>query len=80
MVFNTSLGTWRMLMHCKTMFDRYYCIKTGNICYILRCFLHYFVSPLYRCLSNAISMDYARSRAEHYTSHDGSNQVAPVHA
>ena len=27
-VFNTSQGTWRMLMHWKTMFDRYYCIKT----------------------------------------------------
>ena len=26
-VFNTSQGTWRMLMHWKTMFDRYYCIK-----------------------------------------------------
>ena len=33
-VFNTSQGTWRMLMHWKTMFDRYYCIKTENICYI----------------------------------------------
>ena len=29
----------------KTMFDRYYCIKTKNICYISRYFLHYFVSP-----------------------------------
>ena len=26
-VFNTSQGTWRMLMHWKTMFDRYYCIN-----------------------------------------------------
>ena len=26
-VFNTSQGTWWMLMHWKTMFDRYYCIK-----------------------------------------------------
>ena len=26
-VFNTSLGAWPMLMHWKTMFDRYYCIK-----------------------------------------------------
>ena len=25
------------------MFDRYYCIKTENICYISRYFLHYFV-------------------------------------
>ena len=35
-VFNTSQGTWRMLMHWKTMFDRYYCIKAESICYILR--------------------------------------------
>ena len=27
-VLNTTLGTWRMLMHWKSMFDRYYCIKT----------------------------------------------------
>ena len=33
-VFNTSQGTWRMLMHWKIMLDRYYCIKTKNICYI----------------------------------------------
>ena len=46
----------------KTMFDRYYCIKTENICYISRYFLHYFVSPFHRCLANAISTDYARSR------------------
>ena len=30
-VFNTSQGTWEMLMHWKTMFDLYYCIKTENI-------------------------------------------------
>ena len=29
----------------KNMFDRYYCIKNENICYISRHFLHYFVSP-----------------------------------
>ena len=62
-VFNTFQGTLRMLMHWKTMFDRYYCIKTQNICYISRYFLHYFVSPFHRCLANAISTDYARSRA-----------------
>ena len=67
-VFNTSLGTWRMLMHWKPMFDRYYSIKTENICYISRYFLHYFVSPFHRCLANAISADYARSRAGQYTS------------
>ena len=44
-VFDTSLGTWRTFMHWKTMFDRYYCIKTENICYISRYFLRYFVSP-----------------------------------
>ena len=77
-VFNTSLGTWRMLMHWKTMFDRYYCIKTENICYILRYFLHYFVLPFHRCLANAISTDYARSRAGQYTSRNGSKSVAPV--
>ena len=44
------------------MFDRYYCIKTENICYISRYFLHYFVSPFYWYLANVISTDYARSR------------------
>ena len=47
-VFNTSQGTWRMFMHWKPIFDRYYCIKTENICYISRYFLHYFVSPFHR--------------------------------
>ena len=72
-VFNTSQGTWRMLMHWKPMFDCYYCIKTENICYISRYFLHYFVLPFHRCVANVISTDYARSRAGHYTSRDGSN-------
>ena len=62
----------------KKMFDRYYCIKTENICYITRYFLHLFVSPFHGCLANAISMDYARSRAGHYISRDGSNSVALV--
>ena len=44
------------------MFDRYDCIKAENICYILRYFLHHFVSPFHRCLANAISTDFARSR------------------
>ena len=79
-VLKTSLGTWRILMHWKTMFDSYYCIKSENICSILRYFLHYFVSPFHRCLANAISSDYAHSRARHYTSRDGSNSVAPVQA
>ena len=39
--------SWRMLMHSKTMFDHYYCIKTENIFYISHYFLHYFVSPFY---------------------------------
>ena len=56
-VFNTSQGTWRMLMHWKNMFDRYHCIKTENVCYISRYFLHYFVSPFHRCLTNLISTD-----------------------
>ena len=64
----------------KTMFDCYYCIKTENICYISRNFLHYFVSLFHWCLSNAISTDNARSRAGHYTCRDGSNSVAPVRA
>ena len=62
------------------MIDRYYCIKTENICYILHDFLHYFVSPFQRCLENAISTDYARYRAGQYTSRNGSNPVAPVRA
>ena len=60
------------------MFDRYYCIKTENICHISRYFLHYFVSSFHRCLANAISTDYARSRAGQYTYRNGSESVAPV--
>ena len=67
-VFNTSQGTWRMLMHWKSMFDRYYCIKPENICNISRYFLHYFVLPFHQYLMNAISTDYARFRARQYTS------------
>ena len=79
-VFNTSQGTWWMLMHWKTMFNRYYCIKIVNICYILRYILHYFVSPFHRCRANAISTHCACSKAEQYTSRDSSNSVAPVRA
>ena len=67
-----------MLMIWKTIFDRYYCIKTENICYISRYFLHYFVSPFHRSLANEISTDYALSRAGKYTSRNGSKSVAPV--
>ena len=66
-----SQGTWRMLMHWKTMFDCYYCIKIATICYILHCILHYCVSPFHRCRVNAISTYYACSRAGQYTSRDG---------
>ena len=38
----------------KTMFDRYYCIKTENICNISRYFLHFFVSTFHRCLAKVI--------------------------
>ena len=62
----------------KNMFYRFYCIKTENICYILRYFQHYFVSPFHRCLANAIATDYAHSRAGQYTSCRGSKSVAPV--
>ena len=58
LTFNISLGTWRTLKHYKTMFDRYYCIKTKIICYISRYFLPYFVSTFHRCHANAISTDY----------------------
>ena len=64
------------LMHWKTMFDRYYCIKIENICNILRYILHYFVSPFHRCRANAISTYYACSMAGQYISRDGSNSVA----
>ena len=77
-VFNTSLGTGQILMHWKTMLDRYYCIKTENVCYILRYFLHYFVSSFHRCLANVISTDYASSRVGQYTSRNGSKSVALV--
>ena len=62
----------------KNMFDRYYCIKTINICYISHYFLHYYVLPFHRCLVNIIYMDYVCSRAGQYTSRDGSNSMAPV--
>ena len=52
--------------------------KTENICYISHYFLHYFVSPFHRCLVNAISTDYAHSRARQYTSRNSSKSVAPV--
>ena len=61
----------------KTMFDRYYCINTENICYISRYFLHYFVSPFHRCRANAISPDYASSRAGQYTSRKGQQFWGP---
>ena len=77
-VFNASQGTWRILMHRKNMFDRYYCITTENNCYISRYFLHFFVSSFHRWLANAISTDYARSSAGQYTSRNGSKSVAPV--
>ena len=64
----------------KNMSDRYYCIKTKNICCNSRYFSHSFVSPFHRCLANVISRDYARSRAGQYTSRDGSNSVAPARA
>ena len=76
-VFNTSQGIWRMIMHWKTMFDRYYCIKTQNICYISRYFWHYFVSPFHRCLVNVIFTMLVLGPGQ-YTSRDGSNSMAPV--
>ena len=63
--------------HVRSLF---YCIKTENISFISRYFLHYFVSPFHRCLANAICMDYARSRTEQYTSRYVSKSVAPVRA
>ena len=62
----------------KNHVHSYYCIKTENICYISRYFLHYFVSPFHRCLPNAISTDYARFRTGQYTSRNGSKSLAPV--
>ena len=40
--------------------------------------LHYFVSPFHRCLTNAISTDYARSRTRQYTFRNGSTSTATV--
>ena len=51
-------------------------IKTENICYISRYFLHYFVSPFHRCVANAVFTDYARPKAGQYTSCDGSNSYS----
>ena len=41
-------------------------------------FLALFCSPFHRCLANAISTEYTRSKAGQYTSHNGSKSVAPV--
>ena len=79
-VFNTTQGTWWILMHWKTMFDHYYCIKTENICYIscvISCTILFRLPPMSR---EPISTDFAHSRAGQYTSRDGSNSVAPVRA
>ena len=61
----------------KNMFDRNNCIKTENISYSSRYFLHCFVLPFHRCLENAVPTDCTRSRAGQYTSRNGSNSVAP---
>ena len=53
-------------------------LKTENICYVLPYFLHHFLSPFHQCLAEAISTDYAHSRAGQYTSHNGSKYVAQV--
>ena len=58
------------------MFDRYYCIKTENICYISHYFLHYFVLLFPRCCADSICTDYARSRAGQYKPRGDSNSVA----
>ena len=49
--------------------------KLKTFCFILRYILHYFVSPFHWCLANAISTDYARSRALQYTSRDWRQQI-----
>ena len=54
------------------------CIATENICNTSRYFLHYFVLHFHRCLANAISTDYAYSKARQYTFRNGSKSVAPV--
>ena len=74
-VFNTSQGTWRIFMHWKTMFDRYYCIKTQPLLHFALFLALFLVSPFHRCLSNVISTDYARSRAGQYTSRNGSKSA-----
>ena len=71
-VLKTEASFW------KTMFDRYYCMKTENICYLSLYFLHYFVLLFHLCLTNAISTDYACSRVGQYKSRNGSKSVAPV--
>ena len=58
---------------CQVMFDRCYCIKSENICFISRYFLHYFVSLFHQCLANAIYTDCAHSRAGQYTSRNAAN-------
>ena len=59
----TNTGTTALERSVEQTTEGFDCKKTENICYISRYFLHYFVSPFHRCLTNAISTDYARSRA-----------------
>ena len=79
-VFNTSHGTWQMLMPQKTMFDRYYSIKSktfATFCDIFALFCFAFSPDAAQTL---FCTDYAPSRAGQYTSRDDSNSVAPVRA
>ena len=73
-IFNTSQGTWRMLMQ-KHVRSRLLHKKMKTFATFA---LHYFVSLFHRCLAHAISTDYARSRVGQYTSRDGSESVARV--
>ena len=78
--FSTSpKGPGECFMHWKTMFDRSYCIKTENICYISRYFFTLF-SFAFSQMSRERNFptNYARSRAGQYTSCNGSKSVAPV--
>ena len=64
-VFNTSQGTWRMLMHWKTMFNHYYCIKVKNICYLLFLALFCFAILLMSRESNFHGLCSFKGRALH---------------
>ena len=55
-VLKPRSATWRMSMHRKYIFSRYYCIKTVNVCYISR----YFRTIFFRLFTSVSRMAFPR--------------------